>query len=133
VDAILPLLHPALGSLAVAAVLYAGLHGLRSRRREPAAARRREAHRRVAPLALLLVAASLVGGLASVRLLRDDLTAAASAHFYVASAVLFVMVLLRATSPTGPRALPRPKHAALGFATMLAAALTAVLGLGLLP
>ncbi len=132
---LLPLLHPLLGALAVCAVFFVGLRGLRSRRPRPDAAASRAFHRRYAPAALGLVGLSWLGGISSVALLREDLDPAGSWHFVVASTVLTVMVGLWLRSPERTGHAPRAvaQHVAAGFFTMLAAILTATLGLGLLP
>lgn len=134
-NALLPLLHPLLGAVAVFSVFLLGLRGLHARRKRPDAARSRAIHRRWTPLALALVAASFVGGIGSVVLLRPDLDPAGSVHFVLACGLLVLMAALWARSPARTAHEPRAVrwHVGLGAAAMAASLFVLALGLGLLP
>lgn len=133
--ALLPLLHPLLGAIAVCSLFLLGLRGLHSRRKRPDAARARVTHRRFTPLALLLVAASYLGGIGSVVLLRPELDLAGSVHFLLASGLLATMAFLWLRSParTGHEPGAARVHVGLGAVAMGTALMVAALGLGLLP
>jgi hypothetical protein len=132
---VLPLLHPILGATAVAALFFVGLRGLRSRRKQPDAAASRAFHRRWTPLALGLVVASFLGGVGSVYFLRDDLDSWASWHARFAAGLVGMLTALWYSSPLRTNRAPpwTRAHVTIGFFAMLAAILTAALGLGLLP
>ncbi len=126
-------LHPLLGAVAALLAVYVGMQGLYGRMRRADAPERRGAHRRLAPIAGLLVWGAAVGGVLSVAWMRDDLDVAGSAHFWAGSAVAAAMAVGALSSSLRPGSRTQPWHGGLGAVTMLAAVLTLMMGLGLLP
>ena len=127
-------LHPALGALAVALLLWSGMQGLRARHRARYAAPSRAFHRRLTPWMFALVVTAAVTGLASVALLREDLGEEADTHMYAAWTTVVLLGLGAYTSrrfAAEPRA--RTAHRWMGFVAMLLGLVVALLGIRLLP
>lgn len=127
-------LHPVLGGLAVLALLWVGMMGLRARHRMPYARDARRVHRRFATGVFVAVAAAGLTGLGSVLFVRDDLDPAASWHFRICVPV----VLLMAAGWWSSRSLPqgataRKVHPVIGLVAMLGGLVGGFLGLGMLP
>jgi hypothetical protein len=127
-------LHPVLGAVAVALTCWVATQGLRARHRARYAPAARAHHRRWASTAFVLVLASAVLGTLSVRLLRSDLTPAASWHFRTGWGAAALMTLGALTSRSLPKgATARRVHPWLGLLALAAAVLGAVLGIDMLP
>jgi len=128
-------LHPVTGGIAVIAVIYAGVLGLRARSDLRQRPRLASVHSRLAPWAYGLAAASWVAGLASTLWGRSDLEAAATFHFRLGVALV---LLLSGSAWTAKRFSRggtdiRHLHAWLGAAALLVAAGHAVAGLQITP
>lgn len=127
-------LHPIGGALGASLVLWIGMQGLRARHRAAYAARARATHGRFAPYIYGLVVAVACAGTASVVLLRPDLEPASSIHFWTLWSVVVVLTGSFLTARAfGVRPDARQVHAWLGVVAMIAIAIGAVLGLGMLP
>lgn len=127
-------LHPIGGAFGAALVLWIGTQGLRARHRAGYAPGARATHSRFAPYVYGLVVAVACVGTASVVLLRPDLEPASSVHFWTLWSVVVVLTgSLLTTRAFGVRPDARRVHAWLGVVAMIAIAIGAVLGLGMLP
>jgi hypothetical protein len=127
-------LHPVLGALAVAAFLWIGTQGIRSRHARSYAPKSRAFHRRYAKVALILIVLAALGGTASVAFLRDDLKLSGSLHFWLGWGVATMASTLAWTgSQLGQDPDARRIHPALGYVALAVGALTFTFGLGLLP
>ncbi len=126
--------HPILGALVVALVLVAGLQGLRSRHAAPYATAARRWHVRFAPAVWVLCGVALVAGVLSTALLRDDLAPGRSAHLSAGASLFALLTAARFVSRrvSGSRR-ARRIHPWIGVAAMVAAVVTAILGMGMLP
>ena len=127
--------HPVLGVVSLAALVSAGILGLRSRtqlrQRRDLLAR----HAWLAPLAFTLVGVSWVSGALSSFYLRGDLDFAASLHFRTGTLIVVLMATSAVTSRAMRRGNPsaRDLHPWLGAAALLLAAAQAVTGLRIMP
>lgn len=126
--------HPAMGVLACLSLVWVGFTGLRSRQKRDDAAASRTRHRVWAPRVYALVGGVVVGGPASVALLRDDRTVMDSAHFWVGMGIFGLLTANWATSRFGKgRPSAWAAHAWIGMGAMLCAIWAFMLGLELLP
>jgi uncharacterized membrane protein YozB (DUF420 family) len=126
--------HPAVAAATIVLAARQATLGLRIRRRAPGAGTAAARHRAAGPWLYALVLANWLGGLASLRWLRPEYEAAASAHFRLASllcAVFTAVLLLAWRLDRDPRA--RDWHAAAGAVALVLAGVQAFLGLQLLP
>jgi threonine/homoserine/homoserine lactone efflux protein len=127
-------IHPALGALAVATFLWLGVQGLTARKKRKDAPASRARHRRWSRWVFGLMVVAGLGGTASVYLLRDDLEPTRSLHFWVAWFTVMVAAGLAWSGPEVPRDEDaRRLHPLFGAIAMAGAALTAAMGMGLLP
>lgn len=127
-------LHPALGAVAVALMLWLGAQGIRSRHPRPYAAPSRRRHRAVGKTSMILVVLAACGGTASVHFLRADLELSRSLHFWLGWSAALTMAALAWTGPQLHQdADARRLHPLLGWTALVVGALTATLGMGLLP
>ena len=127
-------LHPVLGALAVAALLWVGTQGIRSRHARSYAPKSRHLHRTYAKFALILIVLAAIGGTASVHFLRDDMELSRSPHFWFGWGAA---VLASTLAWTGSQLTQDPDsrriHPPLGFVALLIGTATFILGLRLLP
>ncbi|MCB9779955.1 MAG: DUF4079 family protein [Alphaproteobacteria bacterium] len=127
-------IHPALGLVAVLLVLWGGWQGLTARGRRPEAPAARRRHRRLGPAAAVTCTLALVGGIASVLWLRDDMDLAATWHFRTGIATAALAVVAWVLSWQLHRHPSRKAlHPWVGIALMGAALATFFLGLEHLP
>lgn len=123
-------LHPVLGALAAASLVWLSVLGLRSRHRAAYAREARATHRRFAWWIYGAIVLSAVGGTASVLLLRDDLDLG-TAHFWTGWATVALMTAGAITSRRLPAA--RQYHLGLGLGALVLALAGVALGFRLLP
>jgi hypothetical protein len=126
--------HPIFGALAVVLMVWIGALGMRSRHKKAYAPPARATHRAYARWAFLAVLVAALAGTGSVVLFRDDLSPAASWHFWfgwVTAALLGVSTLT--SRWFGRASLARPVHPWVGLLAMATGVIGATLGLGLLP
>lgn len=126
--------HPLVGTLVIALLLWVGAQGLRSRHKARYAPGARKLHARFAPVALWGCVVVAVAGPLSVVFTREDLELVDSWHFWFGWLVALLMVSAWFSS----RRLhedPRLKqlHPYFGIAAMLLAIFGAMLGFGMLP
>lgn len=126
-------LHPVLGGVAALLVVWIGMHGLAGRTRKPDAPARRALHRRIAPVAGVLVWVAAIGGVASVAAFRKGMSVGDSAHFWAGWLVALLMLVAGAGSSLRPGMRLQAWHGTVGIVAMLLAALVFMMGLGLLP
>lgn len=128
------LVHPFLGSVAVALFYWLTMLGFRGRHRKPYAPEARRRHALLGRVALTLVLVAALAGTLSTAFLRDDLRVAASWHFRFGWGVALLMGVQRWTSSRFPaRPTLRPLHAGLGLLALASATVLAALGLQMLP
>lgn len=127
-------LHPLVGTLTIALLLWVGTQGLRSRHKARYAPAARRAHAKFAPAALWACIAVAIAGPVSVVLTREDLELVDSWHFWFGWLVALLMVSAWFTSRRLHQD-PRFKqlHPYFGIAAMLLAIFGAMLGFGMLP
>lgn len=131
---LVPWAHPILGGVAIVVAFRAAGFALASRSGGPAGAKARAQHRRLAPLALLLVVASWVLGTWTVWARRPKLEVGASGHFTVGSvtvALLTVSFLLSRRMPRGSWA--RLVHPWVGAVALILLGVQVFLGLQIMP
>ncbi len=122
--------------IVVALLLYTGSLGIHSRRRRQ---RRRDAmlarHARIAPYCWALVLFAWLAGAWSSSYLRDDLSFAASNHFWLGTALLAVLSagLLASRFALRGSSAARELHVWLGVAALLLAVAQVVSGLRIGP
>ena len=126
-----PYLHPALAVPSLLCAAYAGVLGLRGRRRPHRLELRR--HASLGPWAWGLVLASWATGLLSVDLWRSDLELAASAHFWVGTVIALLFTLSAASRRWMDRPLVRAIHPWFGAAALVLSGFQMFLGLGMMP
>lgn len=127
-------IHPALGALTVATFVWLGLQGLAARKRRKDAPAARARHRRYSRAVFVAMVVVAVGGSATVARLRDDLEPGRSLHFWLGWGTVLLGAALAWSGPQVP-ADPdaRRIHPLLGAFALAGAAITAALGMGLLP
>jgi hypothetical protein len=127
-------LHPVLGGCAVALMLWLGAQGIRARHPRPYAPASRRRHRAVGKTSMVLVVLAACTGAASVHFLRSDLELSRSLHFWLGTGAALCMAGL---AWTGPQIHQDPDskrlHPVMGWTALVVGALTATLGMGLLP
>jgi len=127
--------HPVLGAIVLALLVYVASLGLRLRKARRGRAQLAALHARLAPWAYAGVLVSWAAGLLSSWLLREDLEVATTLHL---RSGLLIAVLLSASALTA-RSLKRGSstareiHPWLGAAAALLAAVQAVTGLRIMP
>ncbi len=127
-------IHPVVGGLAVTLLLWLGIQGARSRHRRSYAGQARVRHRRASRYVAGLVVLAACLGTASALWLRPDLRPMGSFHFWLGWGTCLLTLALAWSGPqvpTDPDA--RAVHPLFGIFALVFAALTATLGLGLLP
>jgi hypothetical protein len=125
--------HPVLGAVSVALLIWIGLQGLRGRHPRGYAASARRRHERWVPWIYAGICLSLVTGMASTAWLRTDLGFASSPHFWLGCVTVLVLGLNAALWKLRDVARAARLHRWLGIGALMLAALQAALGLGLLP
>lgn len=127
-------LHPILGGVAVALMLWLGTQGIRARHPRAYAPAARKRHRTVGKTSMILVVLAAVLGTASVYFLRSDLELSRSFHFWMGWTAALTMAGLAWTGPQIHRD-PDSKrlHPLMGWTALVVGVLTATLGMGLLP
>lgn len=127
--------HPILGALVLALLVYVASLGLRMRTARRERPRLAALHARLAPWAYAGVVISWTGGLLSTWLLRGDLETASTFHFRTG---LLIAALLTGSALTARwlnrgSATARELHPWLGAIAALLAAAQAVTGLRIMP
>jgi len=125
--------HPVLGALSIALLIWVGLQGLRARHSKPYAGPARQRHARWVPWIFGAIVASLLTGMASALWLRDDLAVAASWHFWLGLITVGALGLNASLwwLENGEQA--AFMHRWLGLVVLFLAFIQGSLGLGLLP
>jgi hypothetical protein len=124
-------IHPLLGAIAVAGVVWMAWVGLNARPgpRRPGAGAARRQHARVAPAVGALVGLAAAGGLLSAGLLRDDIDLLSTAHGWAGLGCAAFAAASWATARRRRLGL----HPYLGLGLLMAAVGALLLGLEHLP
>ena len=126
--------HPVIGTIALAALLWLASAGLRSRHRAAYASDARLQHRWLGPWVLALVLFEAGSGTATTWFLREDLDATTSWHFIAGWSAAVLMVVLWTLSRLMARyPVARSAHPVVGLLAVAVGATIGVLGFSLLP
>lgn len=128
------LVHPFLGSVAVALFYWLTMLGFRGRHRKAYAPEARRRHALLGRVTLVLVLVSALLGTLSTAFLRDDLRVTASWHFKFGLGVAGLVLLQRWSSRRFQgRPGMRTLHVWTGLLALTAASILLALGLQMLP
>jgi len=125
--------HPVLGAVSIALLVWIGLQGLRGAHATRYAPAARQRHTRWVPWIYAAIFASWVTGVVSALWLRADLSLAGSWHFWLGLATVVLLGLNASIWWMKNRELAAGLHRWIGLIALGLAAVQGSLGLGLLP
>ncbi len=132
---VLPFVHPLIGALAILAMLSLGTRGLQARQGVKNAHAKRRSHRQQGPYIAAAMAVAALTGTATVVLVRDDLDAAGSWHFWAGWVATTCMLVIAYATPRRFRGNGAVKtgHLVLGLTAMVVGVVALIIGIELLP